>query len=143
MGPLYCITSSRDMEMLCSDLGVLADTCDSPTSIFSTSSGSNFVGDSPTVEPDREVPSDMSGLEWKEEMEEEVSSVMEGMKGVLSWLSWLLEWEGRGPAPPGEKTSEEPLVETGSIDLWIPCRFFRCLVRSPVRPVLPSQLRRM
>ena len=67
---------------------VLADTLPNPTtSIFSTSKGSNLVGDSPTV--DTEVPSDISGLDWKEEMEEDVSSVIDGMKGVLSWLcSW-------------------------------------------------------
>ena len=107
---------------------VLADTLPNPTtSIFSTSRGSNLVGDSPTVEPESEVPSDMSsGLDWKEEMEEEVSSVIDGMKGVLSWLgSWP------GTAPPFVINSIELAFVPGSIDLWIPCRFFRCFVRSP------------
>ena len=125
-GPAQAITSSIDMECgLRQD--VLADTLPNPTtSIFSTSSGSNLVGDSPTVEPEREVPSDISGLDWKEEMEEEVSSVIDGMKGVLSWLgSWP------GTAPPFVINSIELAFVPGSIDLWIPCRFFRCFVRSP------------
>ena len=79
------ITSSIDMECGLRLRFVLADTLPNPTtSIFSTSSGSNLLGDSPTVEPEREVPSDISGLDWKEEMEEEVSSVIDGMNGVLS-----------------------------------------------------------
>jgi len=84
---------------------VLADTLPNPTtSIFSTSSGSNLVGDSPTVEPESEVPSDISsGLDWKEEMEEEVSSVIDGMNGVLSWLC---SWPGVGPAPFDINSSE-------------------------------------
>jgi len=95
-GPGQAITSSMDIEWGLRQV-VLADTLPKPTtSIFSTSNGSNFVGDSPTVDPEREVPSDISGLDWKEEMEEEVSSVIDGMNGVLSWLcSWL----GVGPAP--------------------------------------------
>ena len=94
-GPAQAITSSIDMECGLRQL-VLADTLPNPTtSIFSTSSGSNFVGDSPTVDPEREVPSDISGLDWKEEMEEDVSSVIDGMKGVLSWL--LCSWPGVGP----------------------------------------------
>ena len=103
-------------------LAVLADTLPRPTSILSTSRGSNFVGDSPTVEPEREVPSDISGFDWKEEMEEEVSSVMEGMKGVLSWVAagWGM-WGGAGAGVGGNVGSElVPLVDTKSIDLWIP-----------------------
>lgn len=52
-----------------------------------SSRGSNLVGDSPTMLPDNEAASDISALEWKDEMEEFVSSAMEGMKGVLSeWI---------------------------------------------------------
>lgn len=56
-----------------------------------------MFGDSPIILPFAEA-SDISGFDWKEEMEEDVSSVMEGRKGVLSarlaggegpWL-WLL-----------------------------------------------------
>ena len=121
------ITSSMDIECGLRQV-VLADTLPNPTtSIFSTSNGSNLVGDSPTVEPESEVPSDIrSGLDWKEDMEEEVSSVIDGMKGVLSWLgSWP------GTAPPFVINSIELAFVPGSIDLWIPCRFFRCFVRSP------------
>merc|ERR1719412_2602363 len=49
-----------------------------------TSRGSNLWGDSPTVLLLREAESDSSGLVWKEEREELVSSVMEDRKGVLS-----------------------------------------------------------
>lgn len=87
--------------------------------VMGNSNGSNFVGDSPTMLPDSEAASDISVLEWNEEMEELVSSAMEGMKGVLS--EWM-ERTGVG--------SEELLVP--STDLWIPCRFFKCLVRSPL-----------
>merc|ERR1719336_722903 len=48
-----------------------------------TSRGSNLWGDSPTVLLLREAESDSSGLEWKEEREELVSSVMEDRKGSL------------------------------------------------------------
>ena len=128
-GPAQAITSSMDMECGLRRV-VLADTLPNPTtSIFSTSSGSNFVGDSPTVDPEREVPSDISGLDWKEEMEEEVSSVIDGMNGVLSWLC---SWPGVGPAP-FDINSIELWLLPDSADLWIPCRFFRCFVRSPKR----------
>ena len=121
-GPAQAITSSMDMECGLRRV-VLADTLPNPTtSIFSTSKGSNLVGDSPTV--DTEVPSDISGLDWKEEMEEDVSSVIDGMKGVLS-CSW--------PGAPFDDNSIELWLVPGSADLWIPCRFFRCFVRSPKR----------
>jgi hypothetical protein len=110
----YCITSSIDREMAWdTGRGVLADTPSSPTSILSTSRGSNLVGDSAAVEPEREVPSDISGFDWKEEMEEEVSSVIEGMNGVLSWPGG---WGG-GAETVGEKESAAPLADTESMDL--------------------------
>jgi len=55
--------------------------------VIGSSKGSNLVGDSPTILPDSDAASDISALDWKEEMEELVSSAMEGMKGVLSeWI---------------------------------------------------------
>lgn len=51
-----------------------------------TSSGSNLVGDSIVLPPltDPAMSDVASGFDWKELMEDEVSSVIEGMKGVLS-----------------------------------------------------------
>ena len=57
-----------------------------------TSRGSNLFGDSPSVLPLTEAESDISVLEWKEEMEELVSSVMEEKKGILS--AWMVGGEG-------------------------------------------------
>ena len=57
-----------------------------------TSRGSNLLGDSPSVLPLTEAESDISVLEWKEEMEELVSSVMEEKKGILS--AWMVGGEG-------------------------------------------------
>ena len=85
-------------------------------------------------------------LDWNEEMEELVSSVIEVRNGVLSD-----EVEaGDGPLlrdklyvsdvplmMMGVLVAETELLATltrlfpGSSDLWIPCRFFRCLVLSP------------
>merc|ERR1719325_323741 len=64
-----------------------------------TSRGSNLWGDSPTVLPLREAESDSSGLEWKEEREELVSSVMEDRKGVLSEVTVA----GVGPRGPVDR----------------------------------------
>jgi len=95
----------------------------------------------------REAESDSSVLDWNEEMEELVSSVMEVRNGVLSD-----EVEaGDGPLLRaklyvsdvplmmiGVLVTETELLATvtrlfpGSRDLWIPCRFFRCLVLSPL-----------
>ena len=58
-------------------------------------------GDSPTVLLLREAESDSSGLEWKEEREELVSSVMEDRKGVLSEVT----------ASVGPRDPEDPLSE--------------------------------
>ena len=94
----------------------------------------------------REAESDSSVLDWNEEMEELVSSVMEVRNGVLSD-----EVEaGDGPLLRAKLyVSDVPLMMIGvlvtdtellatvtrlfpgSRDLWIPCRFFRCLVLSP------------
>jgi len=53
-----------------------------------TSKGSNLVGDStvlpPLADPAPAISDWVSGLEWNELIEDEVSSVMEGKKGVLS-----------------------------------------------------------
>jgi len=49
-----------------------------------TSNGSNLLGDSPIILPLAEAASDISGFDWKEEIEEQVSSVIDGRKGVLS-----------------------------------------------------------
>lgn len=51
-----------------------------------TSNGSNLVGDSIVLPPltDPAKSDNVSGLEWNELIEEDVSSVMDGMKGVLS-----------------------------------------------------------
>lgn len=96
-----------------------------------TSNGSNLVGDSIVLPPltDPAKSDNVSGLEWNELIEEDVSSVMDGMKGVLSvvvgfWIS---------------VDKEPPLVIIGdgwegttSTTLVIPCRFLRCLVLSPL-----------
>jgi len=71
--------------------------------ITPTSRGSNLLGDSPSVLPHTEAESDISVLEWNEEMEELVSSVMEDRKGILS--GWLAGGEG----PLAWKLSELPL----------------------------------
>ena len=52
--------------------------------ITPTSRGSNLLGDSPRVLPHTEAESDISVLEWNDEMEESVSSVMAERKGILS-----------------------------------------------------------
>ena len=52
--------------------------------ITPTSRGSNLLGDSPRVLPHTEAESDISVLEWNDEMEEFVSSVMAERKGILS-----------------------------------------------------------
>lgn len=49
-----------------------------------TSKGSNLLGDSPIILPVAEAASDISGLDWKEDIEEQVSSVIDGRNGVLS-----------------------------------------------------------
>lgn len=55
--------------------------------VMGSSNGSNLVGDSPTMLPDNEAASDISALEWKDEIEEFVSSAMDGINGVLSeWI---------------------------------------------------------
>ena len=116
MGWAYCITSSMDMvtvscrwllrpllnpelmELLLGS-GALA-AAGWPEVSMPTSRGSNLWGDSPTVLLLREAESDSSGLEWKEEREELVSSVMEDRKGALSEVTAA----GVGPRDP-----EDPL----------------------------------
>jgi len=72
-----------------------------------------LFGDSPIILPFAEA-SDISGFDWKEEMEEDVSSVMEGRKGVLS----ARLAGGEGPWLGGEYISTFPF-ETLAVEVVI------------------------
>lgn len=106
-----------------------------------------MCGDSPTLLLLREAESDNSVLDWKEEMEEFVSSVIEVRNGVLSDeveagdgpLLWAKLYVSDVPlmmmgvlAAETELLAKLTRLFPGSSDLWIPCKFFRCLVLSPL-----------
>lgn len=114
MGWAYCITSSMDMVTVSCRLdGIIPLVCRGLMAVLTletggvrtpTSRGSNLLGDSPSVLPLTEAESDISVLEWNEEMEELVSSVMEERNGILS--VWMVGGEG----PLLWKFSEVPLT---------------------------------
>ena len=113
IGWAYCITSSIDMVTVSWRLWLTPlvwRLLEAVTGggITPTSRGSNLLGDSPSVLPLTEAESDISVLEWNDEMEELVSSVMEertGGEGPLVWkvselpFTTMVVWGANTPFP--------------------------------------------